>query len=354
MMSRSPGILGMLLSAGLMSLGAPVAVRAAPATPDELFARADEALTAGRTEEAASLYGEALAADPRHWPSLCRLGEIDASARRYPEAERRLRAAVEINGDNGRCLSRLAQVLLVQDKTAEAEPYLARAAELMPADEGVLFNLARLYETTGRLDKALETYEKYLAAAPTSSRAGTAHLKVARMLNQARLPAEAIGHYEAFLRSQPDKNEVRAELAAALMASSKYPEALAEYDKVIAAGAADPAALANAGSICLLMQELPRAVELLEKSVAADKAPIPPRIGLATALAQSGEHARAVEVLRTVTADDPQNNRAWYLMGQSLMKLGKAREAREALERHRAIHERIMKERMTAEPQGHP
>lgn len=331
-----------------------LAVWAGPETPDEVKGRADQALTAGQTEQALSLYRQALTLDPNHWPSLCRMGEIHAASRRYPEAEEALRRAVAINPNSGPCLSRLAQVLLVGERAAEAEPFLARAVELLPNDEGVLFNLARLYETTGRPEPALAVYQKYLAAAPASQRASTAHLKVARMLAETRQTAAAVENYRAFLRAQPGRVEVRAELGSLLMGASRYKEALAEYDLVLAAGISDGPTLANAGAVCLLLQDMPRALELLDRAVKADPAPTATRIGLATVLAQTGNHERAVSLLSSVVTDDPEDTRAWFLMGQSLMKIGRTDEARAALERHQAIHEKIMKSRVSGQAQGHP
>jgi len=223
----------------------------------------------------------------------------------------------------------------------------------MPRDEGVLYNLAKLYESTDRPDLAAETYMKYVDVAPAGARVTSIRLKVARHFAEINQPAKAIEHFRLFLEAQP-AIEVRAELAAALMGASQFAESLEEYDKVIAAGAADAKVMANAGAICMLLQNTPRAVELLEKAVAADPKPTPPRISLAMVLSRSGDDGRAIDVLRGVIADDPENNRAYFLMGQSLMKLGRADEARAAFDHHRSIHERIMKQRMSFPAESRP
>lgn len=160
--------------------------------------------------------------------------------------------------------------------------------------------------------------------------------------------------FDGFLASKPERHDVRAEMATALMQASRYPEALAQFDEVIAAGAADAKTLSGAGSICLLMKRLDRAVDLLGRAVRADPEDIPIRIAFATALARSGDHEHAVQVLESVTRDDPENNRAFFLLSRSLTKLGRTEEARRALERHQRIHEAIMRERMSGEARGHP
>jgi tetratricopeptide (TPR) repeat protein len=224
----------------------------------------------------------------------------------------------------------------------------------MPSDAGVQFNLGRLYETTQRPAEAIEAYRRFLAAGGDPRRNATAHLKLARLLAEQRRLEDAVAEYRAFLQEVPERHEVRYELATSLAAASRYPEALAEYEKVFAAGGGDADGLARAGAICLLTRDLPRAVDYLDRAVRKDPSLVPARLSLGTALAQSGEHARAVEVLQTVATDEPDNERVHHLLGQSLQKLGRAEEARQAFERHRLLHERILKERMSGEPQGHP
>jgi len=340
--------------AAVVLLGSGALASAATGGADDLYAQAGKLLAAGQTDEAAARLQEALAIDPRHWQSLCRLGEIDTARHLYAEAERLLRAGLEIKPDSGACLSRLAQVLLLDNRVGEAEPLLVRAASLSPGDEATLFNLGRVYETTGRPELAIDVYRRQLAAVPQGQRATSALLKVARLSWAVKRPVDAVQSYQTFLERQPDQHDVRAELAAILFATSRYDESMIQYEKVIAAGAAGATGFANAGSICLLRNDLPRAIDYLGRAVAADPHPIPARIALASALTQSGDPARAVEVLHGIIADDPENQRAWFLLGQSLMKLGRAEESREAFKRHQSIHEKIMRERMSGQPEAHP
>lgn len=330
----------------LALLMAPAAARAVAATPaEELFGQAERLLAAGQTEAAVARLKEALAADPRHWQSLCRMGEIQAAARQYAEAEASLKAALEVKPDSGACHARLAQVLLVGERLADAERHLVRATELLPGDEGTLFNLARLYDTTGRAGAAIETFRKYLAVATDGRRTSTAQIRLGRLLVQERRANEAVEVYRGFLAGQPERHEVRPELAAALMSASRYDEALAEYDRMFAAGLEDPESLANAGSIRLLNKDFAGAVDLLARSLKGRPADVTTRLSYATALAQLGRHDQAVEVLTAVTKDEPENIRVWFLLGQSLMKLGRTDEGRRAIERHREIHEKEMKRR---------
>ncbi len=320
---------------------------AAQQRADALYAEAEQLLAAGRSEEAAARLREAIASDPRHWRSHCALGQILASASRLEEAEAALEASVAVHPDPS-CMAVLAQVLLVGEKLERAEQVLRRAAALDGAAESVLYNLARLLDRSERLEEAVEVWERYIAVATDPARLAVARLRAARILVLLGRPVDAIERYRAALQSDPGKHDVRAELAAALMQASRIDAAWSEYEILLAAGAADAAALSNAGSICQLRRDLPRAVELLSRSVAMDRSSTPTRIALALAQAQSGQDAAAIGTLEAIVADDPENVKAWFLMGQSLRKVGRIEEAQKALQRHEQIHEKIMRERMAA------
>ena len=320
----------------------------------DLHQRAEAALGRGENDQAVALLQQAIAADPGYWPSLGRMGERMLAAGRPAEAEPLLRKATEINPQHGPCLSRYAQALLTGGRTEEAEAPLKRAADLMPSDAGVLFNLARLYEMSERIEPAIETYRRFLAISTDPKRNTTARLKLARLLSEDLKLEESIAQYQLYLKDVPERHEVRNELAMLMTAASRYPEALAEYEQVFAAGGGNADGLARAGAICILMKDYPRAVGYLERSVQTDPTSMPSRISLGTALAQAGNNARAVEVLSAAAADKPDDERVYFQLAQSLIKLGRNDEARAAMEKHKALHEEIMKKRMSEKPSGHP
>jgi len=349
--------LGLAAAVGLLSFQGtpPLAVpQSKPASASELHSQAEAMLAKGQTEQALGLLQQAVAADPGYWPSLCRMGEILLAGGRAAQAEPLLKQATEINPGHGPCLSRYAQSLLMGGKSKEAEAPLLRAAELMPADAGVQFNLARLYETTERPVQAIEAYRRFLSGGGDPKRNASARLKLARLLGEEHRLDDAIIEYRAYLKETPERQEVRNELATVLAAASRYTEALAEYEQLFAAGGGDADGLARAGEICRLNRDLPRAIDFLDRAVKKDPKLVPARLSLGTALAQAGDHGRAVEVFQSVAADEPENERVHHLLGQSLMKLGRTEEARQALDRHRQLHEKILKQRMSGQPQGAP
>jgi len=312
---------------------------------DAKLAEAESWISKGRGDLAEPLLREAIAHDPSHWRSLCRLGLLLASDGRHAEAEKVLEESAGIHPD-AVCLSRLAQVLLVSEKYSRAEQVLRRGLELEPDSEGTLFNLARLLERSERIEEAVPVWERYIGISTDEERRRAAHLRVGRMLEILGRSLDAARHLRHIVRAEPDRHDVRAELAIALTRASQYDEALEEFGRVEAAGAMDARTLSSAGSIHLMRKDLPRAVDYLSRSVTLEPESIPTRIALATALSQSDRDDEAIAHLERVTRDDPENVRAWFLMGQSLRRIGRTEEARRALERHRGIHERIMRVRM--------
>jgi len=316
---------------------------------DALYEEALGLLSEGRAGDAASILREAVTVSPGHWRSHCALGRIHAESRQLDAAVASLEAAVAIQPDAA-CMALLAQALLVGEKLDRAEVVLRRAAALEGAGESVLYNFARLLDRSERFEEAVDVWVRYIAVATDPARAASARLRAARLLALLGRPLDAVPYYRALLAGDPARQDVRSELATALMRASRHDEAWAEYEILMASGAADAAALSSAGSICQLRRDLKCAVDLLGRSVAMDRSSIPTRVALAMAQAQSGDDEAAIGTLQAIVADDPENVKAWFLMGQSLRKLGRVEEARRAMERHERIHEKIMREKMTPHP----
>lgn len=331
----------MTLSAGwALTMAAQLSACAEAPDSEALFKDAEASIDAGDLERASEMLVEAVRTDPEHWAAHCRLGEIYLAERRLREAEVELEAAVSLNPRSGQCLSRLSQAFLLDGDLARAEPYLVRASRFLPEDAGVIHNLARLYLLTDRPDAALQENLKLLEMAPEEEK-GPLRLAVARLLRGLARNEEAVEHYESYLTGDPENHDVRSECADLLMGLSRHDDALAEYDRIIESGAAGAETLANAGALCILKMDLPRAIDLLERSILLDPGAIPPQLALATALYQTGEHERAVKVLEALTSVDPENNRAYALLGRSLRSLGRTDEARIAFQRHEQIHKAL-------------
>jgi Flp pilus assembly protein TadD len=165
--------------------------RAVAITQRNFFAHNNlgEALAAaGRRDEAASHYAEALRIHPGYAPARNNQGIVLAEAGRYAEAEQEFRAALAINPEMAMAESNLATARARLGDYEDAIVHYQRAIALAPANaiahEGMADSLALL----GRLDEAIARYREALRWAPGATSARRA---LARTLRQAGREAEA-------------------------------------------------------------------------------------------------------------------------------------------------------------------
>jgi tetratricopeptide (TPR) repeat protein len=100
------------------------------------------------------------------------LGEALEAARRYGEAERELRRAIEIDPEFPPGRTSLATFLQKSGNTQDAEAEYRVVLRLDPDQYPAIFNLAELLWSSGRRDEAAALYQRFLELAPASSGSG--------------------------------------------------------------------------------------------------------------------------------------------------------------------------------------
>ncbi|HEX8560027.1 MAG TPA: hypothetical protein VF668_18165 [Pyrinomonadaceae bacterium] len=104
-------------------------------------------------------------------------------------------------------LANLGYSLYLADDYAGALKRLRQAARLAPSEPVILNNLGVVNARLGRFDEAYKNFAR-------ASGEYEAHLKLAGILEDRRRDGEAVKHYEAALRLQPDASAVLERLAA--------------------------------------------------------------------------------------------------------------------------------------------
>lgn len=153
---------------------------------------------------------------------------------KYDEAATELRQAVQENGEDANAQRQLGMVLLDQDKTSDAEKYIARAQEMNPGPE-TNTALARLAVAKKEYDKAqslladasgddvpyvrgllhfqkqeyqeaADDLESFLEKNPAHP---YAHYYAGLAYNNLRKPDKMLTHFERFVQIRPDAPEAR-------------------------------------------------------------------------------------------------------------------------------------------------
>jgi tetratricopeptide (TPR) repeat protein len=102
-------------------------------------------------------------------------------------------------------------------------------------------------------------------------------------------------------------------------------------------GSSNHSQLLSKGNVLLAEGKLREAMACYEEAVALEPDDAPGRVNLGYTLVESGEPARAVQVLEPATERDPGLLDAWFLLGQALKGCGRLGEAEAALRRALAL-----------------
>src|SRR5207302_1379322 len=181
--------------------------------------------SSGRLLQAEALLKDALKHTPGNWLNYNNLAAFYYRNGQYGQAEPLFRTATELAPDNSLAFYNLGGVYLAQGKYKEAEIILARAiaikpsaggysnlatvrqyqghyvdaaamfqkaAELLPEDDRLWFNLGNAYSLAGNKSKAMEAYEK---AARLAEKAAALRPKDAALLCRLALYNAKLGQW---------------------------------------------------------------------------------------------------------------------------------------------------------------
>ncbi len=134
---------------------------------DRLFAAAQQEYQQGRPERAEQLYGEVLAADPRHTGALHLMGILAAETGRHEQALELIRKAISIDPASGVYHRNLGAVLQMMGRLEEAAAECRQALRLTPGDVHALGNLGGVLRDLGKPEEALPHLERAVTLNPS-------------------------------------------------------------------------------------------------------------------------------------------------------------------------------------------
>lgn len=273
--------------------------------------RANQALMAGRLDEAIAEYRRAVEVDPENAAArrnlalaLGRTGAADAAARQ-------LRAALESAPEDPQLHFDLGNAVLAQGDREAAVAAFRRALELAPDLQAARFNLANVLAGLDRWEEAYRHLEEFLASEPGDSRA---RYLAAMALHRQGRSDEALGRLHALLDDEPGNGVARQGLATVYAALGQTERALEIHRETLDLDlpADDKVAILNQlaelswrhGRQREAVSYFRRAVELAPRSSDA-------HTRLANALQLAGERAEAAELFARAVELDPKNATAW-------------------------------------------
>ena len=164
-----------------------------------LFTKARSAMLKQKYGDAAALFKQLLAADPKDFGAWAELGTTFFLQDKFADAENAYRRALEEKPKFALGLLNLGRVLIAQKKFEEAIRPLTQLIEVRNDSADGNFLIGEAYLQTKKGSRAVP----YLKEAARLGQAD-AHLRLATLYNAAGLKSEAASEYEEFLKKKPD------------------------------------------------------------------------------------------------------------------------------------------------------
>lgn len=146
--------------------GEAAAVPAAPAAPNADLQVARSQYKSGQYDDSIKSFQNALEKDPTNASIYNDMGLAFLKKELYTSAEGNFAKALELDAKCAECYNNLGYLKTLLDQPMEAEKYLQKSISLKPDYPDPYFNIAVLYEKSGEIAKAVESYQEFLKRIP--------------------------------------------------------------------------------------------------------------------------------------------------------------------------------------------
>ncbi|SFM47672.1 XrtA/PEP-CTERM system TPR-repeat protein PrsT [Rugamonas rubra] len=299
-----------------------------PGNADALALLAEAQTATGQLEPAADSMAKLALLQPASAAVQMRLSTAQLSAGDIAGAVRSLRKALALQPDLPQAQAALVQLLTAQAGYAPALA-LAREVQRGHAEAPLGYKLeGDVLLAQKRPEAALALYQRAFGLAPS----GPLLIPLHGALKAMGRTAQGNARLRDWLAQHPADQPTRLHLASSLLADKDYPAAREQFERILRD---DPANVIALNDLAWLYQQQNdgRAVALAER--AYKLAPATPAVldTLGWILAERGEHARALPLLRLASERAPEAGEIRYHLGMSLLKSGDRRGARSELEK---------------------
>jgi tetratricopeptide (TPR) repeat protein len=194
----------------------------------DLFNRAMAHQTAGRTDEAITLYKELVAKAPLAYPAWMNMGLLYQSRGQIREAESAYRKAVAAEPKNAVPVAQLGLLFLAERKIDKAIPFAKQAIALDPKAASAHMALGAAYAAQNKLDLAEPELRKAVELAPDNAQC---HFHLAVLLNTKKKPDEALSEIGRAVQLDPNMGQAHFLQGTLFHMRKSYRAAIAAYQK---------------------------------------------------------------------------------------------------------------------------
>lgn len=255
------------------------------------------------------------------------------------------RRATELNPDSRDPLEAMLFVLFGREDWEQADEVLQELSRRAPDDTSLLEARADLLRQQNKPAKALEAYEKFLAASTANpsvspQERARAHLESGRLARKLGQGDKAVEHFRAARSAGGDayRKISLTEEAETLAWLGRYQEALPLYEEIVAATPDNPDLLAGLGFVYLQTKQYAKAVPPLARTLQLEPKRVEIYNDLASALFLSDNLAGAIEALDRRAALAPETPGTLYLRAVSYDRMDQCLAAIEFYEKFLALN----------------
>jgi tetratricopeptide (TPR) repeat protein len=333
--------------------GRPSAASAAAAA--ELEERVEDALDEGneardarRYSDAERLYRSALQLKAREWRAAYALGNIYTDQQRWEEAERSYRQAVEWNQLSADAYVALSFVLVQPraggnnaKKLADAEQAARRAIQLQPASATAYDRLGAALETRGVL--STDTEAAYRRSVELDPQSAVAHVHLAHLLRKMNRASEADPYYSRAVELAKDAPTLVL-IAETLQSENRFDDSEPLLRRALEMDARNPSANYFLGRSLVLKKRYSEAEPLLKLAIEVSPRSFAPYYVLGSAYLRAERLEDAEGILNRAAEFASPGDRKLLAgsyglsgVGDAYIKLGRPRDAVRAYERAVAL-----------------
>jgi tetratricopeptide (TPR) repeat protein len=280
------------------------------------------ALSRGDALNAQAAANRLLEVDPQSSEAYRLLGNAFSMRGEKVLAEANLKQSLKYNEKNEATLLDLYDFYMADKSWEPALDALRKASELNPDDRDRLVALGRKARADGDLIHARQVFATAAVAAPKDTSILTEY---ASLLLQAKDLDAALEPLTRAATAEPDREIVRANLAAVLRRKGLWKEAEKEYREALRSDPDYAPALTGLGGLLLERGQAADAIELLKKAVLRAPQSVDAAWALARAQRQTGALKNASDALeKSLALDAPE---LWNEAGAIAMERGRYDEA---------------------------
>lgn len=249
------------------------------------------------------------------------------------EAVARYKEAYELAPDRLDLLPRLVDAYLQDGAELDARVATRLAREKHPDKAGTWIATAKVLEKTGKLEEAVDAYEKAFAIDDSLD---DLRVAIGNLLMRLGRDSEAARYLKEGVDADGTKPEVVYNYAVSLMREGKYHAAIPSLRSVTAQLPGMGQAWLALAQCLQTTKQYAAAIEPYERAYALD--PDPKLLFQAASCAQKGDRPdKAIEYYQAAIAADPSYNKAQYNLALSFMAAGRYEEAVAAFDQLMAL-----------------